>query len=262
MRNGRLATKHGALFVGLLAATVCSLGGCDAKKAPPSPGSSPVAPAAPVQPNPEVTRLTAALRGVKDADGARAVLVQLLGEPNRVVGSGLRIEKWDLPGGEVTLHPMRGPTFTLPEGRMIWLLETRNPLRESLLGSYEMTTRPDMENQGTVYWLGILDLREDGTYLFQDSGANLDHREDQENNFFLVNPAGKFEVVYATGLAADTLLESIATERAVAEVSFSSGSEGPIEFYLVSDPEGRTLQLASSYKMPSELDGSWKHWWN
>ena len=57
----------------------------------------------------------------------RAAIIQRFGNAPRNVGSGVRIEVWQLPEGSLRFHPDVGPTFLDSKTkRQFWLLRTSN----------------------------------------------------------------------------------------------------------------------------------------
>src|SRR5438874_5189760 len=88
-----------------------------------------------------IEALTGEIQG-RERDGVRAVILRRFGPANRNVGSGFRIEQWDIDGGVLTFNPATGPFFT-KDAVSRQLLRTNNPVASCLFGSYEMTTLPD-----------------------------------------------------------------------------------------------------------------------
>jgi hypothetical protein len=209
-----------------------------------------------------IERVAGKLKEAKTFEEARATIVEQFGTADRDIGSGVSIEQWDLDGGVLTLHLLSGPTFSLIGGDTVWLVETCNPLEENLLGSYEMTTKPDENNRGTRYWIGNLDLRKDGTYAFRDSQSNLDRRDEQNHNFFMNHPRGHYEIVYSPGLGPDTLLETLETRATLAKVTCAAdGSVADRQYFILSDPHMRRLSFSAAGEIEFEMDKGWTNYW-
>jgi hypothetical protein len=195
-------------------------------------------------------------------DEMRAEIIRHFGKP-RVVGSGYRIEKWDVWGGALTFHPVTGPTFFDPQtNKHFSLLRTTNPAGANLLDSYEMTTLPDPKNHGTRSWLGNLKFGADGTYQFLDSHSNPDDRVGQRDNFFMLYPAGTVKVRYVHPVTADTLLESLPEETVVAHVDFTSADQKhQATFSITSSERTRRLTFGADTPLSFFMDGSWNSFW-
>ena len=194
-------------------------------------------------------------------------IVSFFGKPDRDNGSGLSIPEWDINGGVLVFHPSMGPSFTDKNGSKVWLLNTENEAGENIFGRYEMFTAPFLYGNDARYWMGNLLLRADGTYEFIDSGTNLDKRDYQENNFFVNNPCGRFEIDYPLGITETTLLESLEDHMLIADLEFFeknefTGSAFTEQFHVII--EGKTLHLNSiDYDAQTYyLYKAWQNFWN
>lgn len=212
---------------------------------------------------PESIRRIAAVIEGKRPDDVRAEIIRRLGEPHRDVGSGARIEQWDLPEGVLTFHPGSGPTFAdAKAGKIIRLLQTRNPAGSNTLTGYEMTTTPDLRNHGTRFWLGNLKFGRDASYRFTDSGQHPGKRDGQSGNFFMLHPIGTVEVRYEAPVTADTLLETLAEGAVVARLTFTSADRGSrVIFSIRSSERGRTLSFDAEQALPFMMSAGWKSYW-
>lgn len=208
----------------------------------------------------EIDRLAAAIQG-RSPGQVRALIVQRFGPPARDIGSGVRIEQWDVAGGVLTFHPLSGPTFA-KSGSVRTLIRTTNPLDLCLFGDYEMTTLPDPANRGTLYWLGNLSLTRDGRYRFTDSGQNLKYRTGQKQNYFLRHPEGSARVEYPAGVTPQTLLESLKDGRRVAILTFTARDNSASARYpIVVDVGARRLRFAGTGTMTFRMDKGWVNFW-
>lgn len=208
-----------------------------------------------------IERLRMEIRGLRPIQ-VRAAIKARFGEPTGDAGSGLWIPQWDVAGGTLICHPLRGPTFTTRAGVVHWLLQTRNPARDTILTQYEMTTPPDPANHGTQFWIGDVYLDKDLNYRFVDGGSNLRDRGDQSQNLFINHPVGRVEIQWSAGMKDDTLLES-AAEGTIAHLVFrSKAGAAALTCVLNSSRAQRSLELAPERRKWSfRLVGGWKNYW-
>jgi hypothetical protein len=206
---------------------------------------------------PNIESLTQEVQG-KGPEEVRALIVRRFGPPAREVGSGLQIEEWDVDGGILTFHPLQGPTFQ-KGGVLTRLIRTTNPAAVCLFGSYEMVTEPE-GHLAMLYWIGDVSLSADH-YRFTDSGSNLDHRDKQKNNFFMLHPEGLVEVKYASGVSAETRMEDLPDGSPVATVTFSAPN-GRISATYRIVANRSSMSLAFQGKgMPFQMKKSWVNYW-
>jgi hypothetical protein len=203
--------------------------------------------------------LAAEIQG-KTRDQVRRIVGERFGPAARDLGSGVSIEQWDIESGVLTFHMLRGPTFRPANGREIWLMQTHNRALPNILGDFSMSTPPN-EN-GTQFWLGTVELRDDLTYLFEDGGTNQKVRDDQKQNFFLRHPKGKFEIRYATGYDGETLLETVPDGAVLGHLVFTPDEEGGTESYdVLSWSTGRVLTFQGDRPISFRLSKSWQEFW-
>ena len=203
--------------------------------------------------------LAAAIQG-KSAGFIRGEIVRRFGQPQRDVGSGFRIEQWDVAGGVLTFHQTLGPTFADKKtGTTIHLLKSVNRAGANVIQSYEMTTLPDPANHGNRFWIGNLGFGPKNEYLFRDSEQNLNERGKPNGNFFLAHPRGSYRLSYAEGIGPDTPLESLAEGALVARIVFTSTAGGAqTEFSITSSGQGRRLSFTAASPPPFVMDTSWR----
>jgi hypothetical protein len=206
---------------------------------------------------PDIDTLIPQVQG-KDASQVRALIVRQFGPPARDVGSGLQIEQWDVDGGVLTFHPLQGPTFQ-KQGVRTRLIRTHNPASLCLFGSYEMVTAPQGEH-GMKYWLGDVSLSGDG-YNYTDSDANLDHRERQRNNFFLLHPKGLVQVKYASGVTPETLLENLPDDSVVATVTLATPDRQVSKTYRIRTNRTSMSLAFEGDEMQFQMAKGWVHYW-
>jgi len=207
-----------------------------------------------------IQELAASIQG-KYPEEVHAAIVARFGAAKRDVGSGVRIEEWQVAGGLLEFHPNVGPTFLdAKTGQRFWLLRTSNPAAANILQSYEMVTLADPANHGSQFWLGNLTFGPESTYRFIDSGANLEHRAAQIDNFFMLHPDGTVEVRYVGSTKADTLLESLAEGSTVARLVFTSGAHSAT-FSVTSSARERRLAFKADEPLSFELHTGWKKYW-
>ncbi len=209
-----------------------------------------------------VQKIAAEIRG-KSSDDARAAIIERFGRAQRNVGSGIRIEQWDLPEGVLTFHPGTGPTFADRKTKKNFhLIQTKNTAGSNILSSYEMTTVPNPKNFGNTFWIGNLKFGPGAEYHFTDSGQNAGARGTQGQKFFLLHPAGTVEVRYVAPVTADTLLESLAEGATVAHLVFTSADKmDHATFSITSSERSRRLAFGAEKPLPFVMATGWKNFW-
>jgi hypothetical protein len=209
-----------------------------------------------------IQELAARIQGKSPAE-VHAAIIKRFGAAQRNVGSGIRIELWHLPEGELTFHPGVGPTFSNSTTKQrFWLLRTTNPVASNVLQSYEMLTLADPANHGSQFWLGNLEFGSNSTYRFIDSGQNLDHRAAQTENFFLRHPSGIVEVRYVGSNTPDTELESVAEGTTVAHLVFtSSDHKHTATFFITSSERERRLVFGADEPLSFHMATGWQSYW-
>lgn len=207
-----------------------------------------------------IAHLRDAIRGMRPIQ-VRAAIKARFGDPTRDAGSGLWIPQWDVAGGTLTCHPLRGPTFTTRAGIAHWLLETNNPARDTILTQYEMSTRPDPKH-GNRFWIGDVYLDKDLNYRFVDGGQFLRERGDQSRNFFIAHPAGRVEIHWSAGIKDDTPLES-AADGTIAHLVFRSATDASTLNCLVASSRAeRSLDLQPERgEWSFRFDATWAQFW-
>jgi len=210
----------------------------------------------------DIQALEATIQGMSP-DEVRSEIFRRFGANQRNVGSGIRIEVWDLPEGRLRFHPLAGPTFEDAKTRRNhWLLRTKNPVASNLWRSYEMFTLADPALHGSQFWLGNLQLGSDSSYRFTDSGQFPEQRAALTANFFMLNPAGTVQVDYPHLVTADTLLESLAEGACVARLTFTSADrKHAITYSVTSSANDRRLTFASGLPMDFAVTAVWKNQW-
>lgn len=210
-----------------------------------------------------IQELASAVQGLR-RDDAHAEIIKRLGPARRHVGSGIRREEWDLPGGTLTFHPGIGPTFDeQATGKCFWLMHTANRTGDCLLDSYEMSTLPNRKNDGVYYWIGNVKFGVGNSYHFTDGGQNLDHRTEQKTNFFMLHPRGTVAVHYTPPITPDTLLESLPESQVIAHLVFTSADrKHKATFFITSSENGRSLTFGADKPLSFSMDCSWRNFWN
>src|SRR3954469_15703137 len=90
--------------------------------------------ATPSSQSPAIEALIAEIQG-KQPEQVRALIVARFGPPARDLGSGLRIDQWDVDGGVLTFNPVDGVTFE-QRGERTRLIRTTNRAASCLFGNY------------------------------------------------------------------------------------------------------------------------------
>jgi hypothetical protein len=217
------------------------------------------APAFAARPAPEIDALKLDIQG-KEPDEVRALIVRRLGQPVREVGSGFRIEQWDVDGGVLTFHELVGPWFDR-DGVRTRLIRTNNPAAIALLGDYEVSAMPD-EPGGTGYGLGDLSLSTGSRYTFTLGDKSLESASGQRGNFFILHPNGFTEIKYAGPVTADTRLEDLSDGTVVAIVTFVARDRQSRQVYrALSYRTSMNLQLEGENLPPFRVAKSWVNFW-
>jgi len=202
--------------------------------------------------------LEAEIQG-KQPDEVRELMVRRLGPPARILGSGFRIEEWDVDAGILTFHPAVGPSFE-KGGKRVWLMHTVNPAGLCLYGHYQMTANPEPP-YGMKYYLGDLYVAWDSSYIFSFHPARTEDRKSQADNFFVLHRRGRVEVKYASGVTVETRLEDVPDGALIATLTFVARPPRSVMVYrILADHTGRMLRFAGE-PMPFELDKGWVNYW-
>jgi hypothetical protein len=194
----------------------------------------------------------------KKPDEVRAIIIKRFGEPTRISGSGICREHWDVEGG--VLENVRGSEFPVfkKDGKYKRLYPYDNTVAGNLFGSYEMSTLPDKDNNGTSYWLGNVTLSEKYRYSYIDSESNMDHRAEQATNFFMLHVNGTYKFEYAKGVTGKTLLESLPDGSSVGTITcIAPGKPNGECFDIIVNISLMRLRFASKQGLRFDLDRSW-----
>jgi hypothetical protein len=206
-----------------------------------------------------IEALTQQIQG-KQPDQVRALIVARLGPPARDIGSGVRIEQWDVDGGVLTFHPMTGVDF---ERGGVWarLIRTTNPVESCLFGSYEMKTVAEAPH-GMHYWLGEVVISPALQYLYTDSGSNRDHRAAQGDNFFILHPMGSIRVEYGASVGSQTRLEDLRDGTLVATVTFlAKDDQSAKQYRIVAHTNSMRLEFDADGASHFEMGRPWVSYW-
>ncbi|MCH7751574.1 MAG: hypothetical protein IH898_05400 [Planctomycetes bacterium] len=208
----------------------------------------------------KVTELRSLLEG-KTRDEAHKLTFELLGEPNRDVGSGFRIWQWDIDGGILTFHQGVGPVFSDAVGTTTWLIATNNEVESNLHGEFEMYSlqEQDPKKYGTSYWLGNITLSPTGNYEYRDSGQHREYKKRFPRHFFAGHFTGEFEIVYSGGIKATDALEVIPDETEICKITFQSGDSSET-FGIVTSRSGRRLHFESGGQV-FQMNRGWNEYW-
>ena len=202
------------------------------------------------------------IQGIRP-DYVRAACIRRFGFPDRDVGSGVRIDEWDLPEGVLTFTSGGGPTFFDSKSkRLFHLLRTHNPAGSNILSGYEMYTLPDPAHYNLQSWLGNVKLCE-STYRFKESGgATPAQRAAQAKNFFMRNPAGRVEIRYAAPVTAESLLETLPEGTVVARLVFTAADHKQrATFSITSSEPARCLRFGADQPLTFSMSTSWHNFW-
>ena len=124
-----------------------------------------------------------------------------------------------------------------------------------------MSTLPNPGNHGT-YGLGTVCLFENGRYLSTDRFGNSMHTPDREQNYFICHPRGSADIRYATGITAQTRLESLPESALIATVVCSTADgEANQTYSIILDLAARRLHFHSEAPMTFQLWKGWVNYW-
>jgi hypothetical protein len=173
----------------------------------------------------------------------------------RDVGSGVRIELWQIDPGVLT-YSMGLVSFRV-RGETVWLTRTINKAMPTFMsGIFEMYTPPEPQMK---YWLGNLSLTPESGFKFVDSGQNLDHRARQTGNFFMKHPTGRFKVQFAPNCSSDTVLERLSDRTILCTVTFLAEDGSAHTIYdVVAYPSERRLAFSLKNRPPNfSMEKGW-----
>src|SRR3954462_14306509 len=214
--------------------------------------------ATPSSQSPAIEALIAEIQG-KQSEQVRALIVARFGPPARDLGSGLRIDQWDVDGGALTFNPVDGVTFE-KRGERTRLIRTSNLAASCLFGNYEMVTLPNGRD-GMRYWLGSVSLAANSRYKYTESDQSLNRRAEQRDNFFILHPNGSAQITYAVGVTPETRLEDLPDGTSVATVTFVSEGVGASRAYrIVADRTSMSLAFQGE-AMSFRLTRGWLNYW-
>jgi hypothetical protein len=191
-------------------------------------------------------------------DEIEKAIVERFGLAARHLGSGVDIQEWDVESG-TRMYGFGGLVSFQPKaGRWIWVTETVSKALPTIAATdygFQMTTRPERR---TKYWLGNVTLRPDTTYEFLDSNDNLYHRANQAQNFFIKHPRGRFEIQFAPGCTADTVLDRLPDKTLLCRLIFSPIDGGTGATYdIIAYQNERQLDFEGKRPQVFLLEKSW-----
>jgi hypothetical protein len=202
----------------------------------------------------------------KSPDQVLDIVTKELGQPTRIIGSGVRVPQWDIAGGLLTVDRRQGPTFTL-DGSNLWLIDTLNLAAPNIVGGYEMTTVADPNNFGNRFWMGNLDLRQNGHYSFRLSNSFPKERAQNPSNFFFEHLSGTYVIEYPPGITATSALEKLTDNALLATLHFTAdnakdaGDKASMSLRL--DINWRLIHFGPIGDKPLtfQMDKAWERYW-
>ncbi len=185
----------------------------------------------------------------------------VLGLPARNVGSGVSIEQWDIDGGVFTFHQFLGPTYRDADGKITWLIFTRNELAANILDRFEVTSlgEQDPYKKGNRFWLGNIRLNSSGHYEYKDRGSTYKEKKVFPRHFFEDHQKGTFHIVYSKGIKPTDALENIPDDTEVCKIRFISGRTEKT-FGIVTSRSDRRLRFSSEGQVFEAAKG-WNEYW-
>ncbi len=190
----------------------------------------------------------------------REIIVEQYGQGDRDIGSGFRIEQWDINGGVLTFHPATGVYFE-ENGVLHSLIETTNNVKEAVFGSYEMSSLPDHNNHGTSYWLGNLELL-DGGYSFKRSRTSHEKELVIGESYFFLHPSGTALIEYESESIRGNKLENVKDGSAIATITFTSKNNvDTIKYNIVTRKSAKMLFFSRKKGINFKMDKAWGSYW-
>lgn len=188
--------------------------------------------------------------------------VDFLGKPARDIGSGYRIEQWDVDGGTLTFHQAVGPIFRSAKGQVTWLIPTKNKVSLNILSGFEMYSREehDPNKNGGQYWLGNIKLNPSGQYKFQDSGQFKQYKKVFPTHFFAKHTTGSFQITYPKEVKPTDVLETISDKTEICKITFNSGDKSKV-FSIITSKPNRRLSFESDNQV-FRMSRGWTQYWS
>lgn len=136
----------------------------------------------------------------------------------------------------------------------MWLVPSDAVLGDSMLGGYQVSTKPDKD--GMTYWLGNLHLQADGEWSFSPSEQYAGYADTR--HFLYRLRCGRYKITYASGMTAFSRLESERRSMPVARLTLTSKDGASRKAYsVVSDPANRWLRFADPEGHGFEFTAGW-----
>jgi len=186
---------------------------------------------------------------------ARDLIQRRFGPANRDVGSGERVEQWDVGGGVLQLNIL-GVAFTSGDASTR-VNRTTNLAGECVIGSYEMFPL-------TGSYLGTVTISAGGSYHYEPSNSWDRDAPGQQGNFFMLHSDGIARIDYADGVGPDTRLEDIAIadgQRLARVVFTASDGSSTSPFNVIVTPSAMMLALKPDVSAPFTLTKCWVNYW-
>ncbi len=203
------------------------------------------------------------IKEAKNYDEIHEMIISIFGQADKDVGSGLTILIWNLNQGFLNFTVQGGnPKYCFQNKNLdcIYLIETKNKLKDNITGNYEMRSLPDLEHYGNRNWIGNLYLNSDKTYKFKVKGKKKSDEKIKQlkNNFFINNPNGTYEIEYK--LSKESLLENIENDTILTLLKFKSNNLKQSKSFLLKNIKSDRMIYFHPIKNESKLFELEKGW--
>jgi hypothetical protein len=176
---------------------------------------------------PSFTLFKEQIKNANNGRDAYTIIRKVYGEEQRAirdieVGSQYQ---WDVEGGILTYNSYIG-VFYEKMGKTIYLIDTQNKVRETVIGYYSMYALASDETDKIIRFLGSgLNLGKNGQYKLETSGPYKYAKKDNlTDRFFYHYPSGTYTLEYQKGINPDDLLENMKDGTVLAKIDFTSGT--------------------------------------
>jgi hypothetical protein len=154
------------------------------------------------------------IKNVNNGMEAYKIILKSYGEAHKKFSDNSMIWfQWNIEEGVLTYNFFRGVYYE-KMGRKIYLIDTQNTVRKTIIGNYEMENwKSSREGENAKFSGGELTLKANGLYSFSK-------KDDQSNIFFLKYPNGTYNFEYYQDINPDELLEDMKDGTILGKIDF------------------------------------------